>query len=216
MVVMDPLDTESASSGKTTAMPTMWNTAAIRNRSVPPAHALFAEKRLDCEFFTLVAMAPPPAPTAPSAAHSGDFGPIAHALKEMYEKRVARPSSLPSCTGAMKIPTAPRRKKWREQSNGYALADIKDADGNIVPKGELLDGLPNCATTAAPNAPLDFFRPWTQQGNQMDRRLQHRQRLGNTPESAWAWPANRRILTTARATPAASRGSQPRADSLGR
>ena len=95
-----------------------------------------------------------------------------------------------------KVPHSPTPEEMAQESNGWALTDIKDEQGNIiVPKGGQLDSfaqLRDDGTTAC--ACWIFAGSWTKNGNQMARRDNSNTGLGNTPGWAWAWPANRRIL----------------------
>jgi formate dehydrogenase major subunit len=94
-------------------------------------------------------------------------------------------------------PEAPSADVVTKELNGRALADIMDANGNIlVRKGQQLSGfgqLRDDGTTAC--GCWIYSGSWTEAGNQMARRDNaDPSGLGNTPGWAWAWPLNRRVL----------------------
>src|SRR5699024_2580228 len=95
-------------------------------------------------------------------------------------------------------PYEPTPAELAKEANGYALADIKDNDGNVVvAKGKLLDGFSQLKDDGTTSSGVWIFcGSWTEQGNQMARRdnTDTSGGLGVTPNWAWSWPANRRIL----------------------
>ena len=118
-------------------------------------------------------------------------------IKALYEKEGGKvPEPILNLSWPYKVPHSPTPEEMAQESNGWALTDIKDEKGNIiVPKGGQLDSfaqLRDDGTTAC--ACWIFAGSWTKNGNQMARRDNSNTGLGNTPGWAWAWPANRRIL----------------------
>ena len=118
-------------------------------------------------------------------------------LKEMYLKEGGKvPEPIINLNWPYKVAHSPTPEEMAQESNGWALIDLKDDKGNIiVPKGGQLDGfaqLRDDGSTAC--ACWIFAGSWTKNGNQMARRDNSNSGLGNTPGWAWAWPANRRIL----------------------
>ena len=118
-------------------------------------------------------------------------------LKEMYLKEGGKvPEPIINLSWPYKVAHSPTPEEMAQESNGWALIDLKDDKGNIiVPKGGQLDGfaqLRDDGSTAC--ACWIFAGSWTKNGNQMARRDNSNSGLGNTPGWAWAWPANRRIL----------------------
>lgn len=118
-------------------------------------------------------------------------------LKEMYLKEGGKvPEPIINLNWPYKVAHSPTPEEMAQESNGWALTDLKDDKGNIiVPKGGQLDGfaqLRDDGSTAC--ACWIFAGSWTKNGNQMARRDNSNSGLGNTPGWAWAWPANRRIL----------------------
>jgi len=121
------------------------------------------------------------------------------ALRELYQKdggKVAEP--LLNLAWPYRDPKSPSPEEMAKEMNGRALADVldpKDPTKVLVKKGEQLpnfavlrdDGSTMCATWI-------YAGSWTQAGNMMARRDNTDVGLGNTPNWAFAWPANRRIL----------------------
>lgn len=94
-------------------------------------------------------------------------------------------------------PLEPTAEELAKENNGYALADLKDANGNIIAKkGELLSGfalMRDDGTTSGGN--WIYAGQWTEKGNQMaNRDNSDPSGLGNTLGWAFAWPMNRRII----------------------
>ena len=81
--------------------------------------------------------------------------------------------------------------------NGRALADLKDASGQILVKaGQQLDGFAQLRDDGTTMSGCWIFSgSFTEKGNQMARRdASDPREAGIAPGWAWAWPANRRIL----------------------
>lgn len=199
MVVMDPLETETA---------TFWQNhgdahdvdpskimTTVFNLPVP----CFAEENgsivnssrwLQWHFAGQL----PPGDAKPDLAIMGE---LHLRLKKLYETEGGvAPEPILNVNWPYAHPEDPTPEEMAQESNGRALEDLKDDKGNIVvPKGQLLDsfaqlrddGTTTCATWI-------FAGSWTKNGNQMARRDNTDTGLGNTPGWAWAWPANRRIL----------------------
>lgn len=199
MVVMDPLDTETA---------TFWQNHGEAN-DVDPSKIQTEVFRLPVPCFaeeegSIVnssrwlqwhyAGQLPPGEAKPDLAILAE---LHLRLKAMYEKEGGKaPEPILNLDWKYKHPEDPTPAEMAMESNGRALVDLKDDKGNIiVPKGQLLDGfaqLRDDGSTAC--ATWIFAGSWTKNGNQMARRDNTDAGLGNTPGWAWAWPANRRIL----------------------
>ncbi|EJF29561.1 formate dehydrogenase alpha subunit [Enterobacter sp. Ag1] len=94
-------------------------------------------------------------------------------------------------------PDHPESEEVAQESNGYALEDLFDANGNLLAKkGQLLDSfalLRDDGSTAS--GCWIYAGSWTSKGNQMaNRDNADPSGLGNTLGWAWAWPMNRRVL----------------------
>ncbi|AAU37498.1 BisC protein [[Mannheimia] succiniciproducens MBEL55E] len=123
---------------------------------------------------------------------------IREVMLEMYEKE-GGPSidTIKAMTWNYQNPLEPKAHEIAKESNGYALEDLYDANGNLIAKkGELLSSfaqLRDDGTTSAAN--WIYSGQWTPKGNQMDNRdNSDPSGLGNTLGWAFAWPANRRVL----------------------
>lgn len=132
------------------------------------------------------------------AWHDGKIlGHLFMKLRELYqEEGGACPEQVLNMAWDYKDPYDPAPEEVAKESNGYALADLHDEQGNLVlRKGQLLDNfgqLRDDGSTACFN--WVFAGCWTEAGNQMARRDNADSGLGCTPGWAWAWPQNRRIL----------------------
>ena len=118
-------------------------------------------------------------------------------LRELYRSEGgACPEQVLNMAWDYRDPYDPAPEEVAKQSNGYALADVRDDQGNLIlRKGQLLDNfgqLRDDGSTACFN--WIFAGSWTEAGNQMARRDNADSGLGCTPGWAWAWPQNRRIL----------------------
>lgn len=199
MVVMDPLKTETASFWENHGEAHNVDPSKIQTEVFRLPTPCFAEEAGSIVNSSRWLQwhhpgAEPPGEALPDLDILGELHMM---LKEMYEKEGGTaPEPITKLAWHYKNPNAPTPEEMAKESNGYALADLTDSDGNIIrKKGELLDGfsqLRDDGTTEC--ATWIFSGSWTQAGNQMDRRDNTDSGLGNTPKWAWAWPANRRIL----------------------
>lgn len=132
------------------------------------------------------------------AWHDGKIlGHLFMKIRELYEKEGgANPEPILNMNWDFTNNYDPPPEEVARRANGYALADIKDAQGNVVRrKGQLLDDFSQLADDGSTSSFCWVFTgSWTEQGNQMARRDNTDTGLGNTPGWAWAWPQNRRIL----------------------
>ena len=118
-------------------------------------------------------------------------------IKKLYEEEGGTaPEPITKLSWPYSKAHAPTPEEMAQESNGRALANIYDSNGQLLrKKGELLDGFHQLRDDGSTScATWIFSGSWTEQGNQMDRRDNTDSGLGNTPKWAWAWPANRRIL----------------------
>ncbi|WP_084224346.1 formate dehydrogenase-N subunit alpha [Stenoxybacter acetivorans] len=199
LVVMDPLDTETA---------TFWQNHGDAH-DVDPKQIQTTVFRLPTPCFaeeagSIVnssrwlqwhwAGAEPPGEALPDLEIMAE---LMLRLKDLYAKEGGKsPEPILNLDWQYKNPHSPQPEETGKESNGWALADIKDDKGNvIVAKGQQLDAfsqLKDDGSTAC--ACWIFAGSWTKNGNQMARRDNTDSGLGNTPNWAWAWPANRRVL----------------------
>lgn len=117
---------------------------------------------------------------------------------EMYEKEGGPGfEQIKAYSWNYRNPLEPTAEELAKENNGFALEDIKDADGNVlVKKGQLLPSfglLRDDGTTSAGN--WIYTGQWTEQGNMMARRDNaDPSGLGITLGWAYAWPLNRRTI----------------------
>ena len=120
-------------------------------------------------------------------------------IRALYKKEGgAFPDPVQNLTWNYRNPMAPTAEELAKEYNGRALADVMDpADPTkvLVKAGEQLGGFAQLRDDGSTACGTWIFAGcWTQAGNQMARRDNTDVGLGNTPNWAWAWPANRRIL----------------------
>lgn len=199
LVIIDPLATETSSFWQNHGEEHDVDTAAIQTEVFRLPSSCFAE-----EDGSIVnsgrwlqwhwAGAAPPG----EAWHDGKIlGHLFLKIRELYEKEGgANPAPILNMAWDYADPFDPKPEEVAKESNGRALADLHDEQGNLIlRKGQLLDDfsqLRDDGTTASFN--WIFAGSWTEKGNQMARRDNADSGLGCTPGWAWAWPQNRRIL----------------------
>lgn len=121
-------------------------------------------------------------------------------LRELYQQEGgAFPDPILKLSWPYQIAERPSAEELAREFNGTALADVtdpKDPTKVLVKAGEQLAGfgqLRNDGSTAC--GCWIFSGSWTAAGNMMARRDNtDPSGLGNTPNWAFAWPANRRII----------------------
>lgn len=123
---------------------------------------------------------------------------IREAMLELYREEGGRGrESFEAMTWNYEIPHEPNPDELAKENNGFALADIKDAQGNIiVKKGELLSSFAQLRDDGTTSSGCWIYTgQWTPKGNQMaNRDNADPSGLGNTLGWAFAWPLNRRII----------------------
>ena len=200
LVVIDPLDTETAN---------FWQDYGPQNPS-DPAKIQTEVFQLPCTCFaeedgSLVNSARWlqwhwKAAEPPGEARTDIFivAGLYHRMKALYAKEGgAFPDPLLNLTWHYADPDEPTAAELAKEMNGRALADLKDAGGNVVLKaGQQLDGFAQLKDDGTTMAGCWIFTGcYTEKGNQMARRdATDPREAGITPGWAWAWPANRRIL----------------------
>lgn len=121
-------------------------------------------------------------------------------LRAAYEKEGgAVPEPIVKIDWPYRIPNSPSAEELAKEYNGRALVDLtdpKDPGKVLVKAGEQLSGfgqLRDDGTTAS--GCWLYTGAWTQAGNQMARRdSSDPTGIGQTLQWAWSWPANRRIM----------------------
>jgi formate dehydrogenase major subunit len=200
LVVMDPLDTETAHFWQDFGPQNPSKPADIQTEVFQLPTTCFAEENgslvNSARWLQWHWKAAEPPGNAKSDLYimSGIF----HRMREMYRKQGgAFPDPILNLTWNYTDPVDPDPEELAKEMNGRALVDLKGASGSVeTPAGRLLDSfaqLRDDGTTAA--GCWIFTGCYTEKGNQMARRDTADPRdQGIAPNWAWAWPANRRIL----------------------
>jgi formate dehydrogenase major subunit len=200
LVVMDPLDTETAR---------FWENFGPQNPSAPA--------KIQTEVFQL--------PTTCFAEENGSLvnsarwlqwhfkaadppgdaqsdlwimAGIFHRMREMYRKEGgAFPDPLLNLTWDYTDPRDPDPEDLAKEMNGRTLTDIKDVSGTVTLRtGQLLDTFAQLRDDGLTASGCWIFSGcYTEKGNMMARRdATDPREQGIAPNWAWAWPNNRRIL----------------------
>jgi formate dehydrogenase major subunit len=200
LVVMDPLDTETARFWEDFGPQNPSDPASIQTEVFQLPTTCFAE-----ENGSLVsssrwlqwhwkAAEPPGEAKSDLWIMSGLF----RRMQEMYRKEGgAFPDPILNLSWAYTNPTEPEPEELAKEMNGRALVDIKDASGAVTMRaGQLLDGFAQLRDDGTTMSGCWIFAgSFTEKGNQMARRdATDPREQGIAPNWAWAWPANRRIL----------------------
>lgn len=120
-------------------------------------------------------------------------------IKELYEQEGGKApyDAIKSLTWDYSHKDEPPADELAREYNGKALADLTDANGNvIIKKGQQLSSFAQLKADGTTASGIWIFcGSWTEAGNQMARRdPTDPSGFGITPGWAWAWPLNRRIL----------------------
>jgi len=119
-------------------------------------------------------------------------------VRDLYKKEGGQyPDPILNVSWAYADASHPPLAQAAMELNGRALADLKDATGQVVAKaGQQLPGfalLQDDGTTMCGN--WIYSGMWTEAGAQIQRRgTEDPSGLGIYPNWAWSWPANRRVL----------------------
>jgi formate dehydrogenase major subunit len=120
-------------------------------------------------------------------------------LRELYRKEGGKfPDPILNLTWNHKNPAEPDPAELAREFSGRALADVIDPKTKAVLRkaGEQLDGFAQLRDDGSTACGCWIFSgAWTEKGNLMARRDNtDATGIGNTPNWAFAWPANRRVL----------------------
>jgi formate dehydrogenase major subunit len=200
LVVMDPLETETAHFWQDFGPQNPSNPADIQTEVFQLPTTCFAEENGSLVNSARWLQWHWKAAEPPGNAKSDLFimSGIFHRMREMYRKQGgAFPDPILNLTWNYTDPVDPDPEELAKEMNGRALVDLKGANGSVETQaGRLLDSfaqLRDDGTTAA--GCWIFTGCYTEKGNQMARRDTADPRdQGIAPNWAWAWPANRRIL----------------------
>jgi formate dehydrogenase major subunit len=201
LVTIDPLATETAEFWKNHEHYNEVDTASIQTTVFRLPSTCFAEEDGSLVSSSRVLQwhwkgAEPPAQALPDTEIIGG---IFTRLRAMYQKDGgAFPDPIVNLSWPYRDPTGPLPEEIAKVINGKAITDLVDpADPTktIAKAGEQLAGFGQLRDDGSTSSGCWIFAgSWTQAGNQMARRDNTDSGLGNTPNWAWAWPANRRIV----------------------
>ena len=199
VVVMDPLQTETARFWQNHGEYNDVDTAKIQTEVFELPTTLFAEEEGSLSNSSRWLQWHWQAQDAPGECRSDIeiMSGLFLRMKEMYRKDGgAFPDPILNLTWNYAITDAPTPMELARELNGYTLAPIQDAAGTAIPAGKQLDGfaqLKDDGTTAC--GCWIYSGCFTEKGNTMARRDNTDPgNRGIAPNWAFAWPANRRVL----------------------
>jgi formate dehydrogenase major subunit len=202
LVIMDPLETETAEFWKSHGEFHQVDSKAIQTEVFRLPTTCFAEERGSLVSSSRVLQWHWQGVEPPGKARSDIeiMSELFLRLKQAYVKDGGKfPDPIVNLTWPYAKPASPTPEELAMEFNGKALGDVldpKDPTKVLAKKGEQLASfalLRDDGSTASGN--WIWCGSWTQAGNQMGRRDNSDPTgIGNTLNWAWAWPANRRVL----------------------
>jgi formate dehydrogenase major subunit len=202
LVVMDPLQTETARFWENHGPYNDVNTAAIQTEVFELPTTCFAEDEGSLSNSSRWLQWHWPAQKPPAEARSDiDIMADLHLrLRELYRREGgAFPDPILNLHWPYQIAHTPRPDELAREINGYTVEAIPDpADPSRVatPAGKQLDGFAQLRDDGKTACGCWIYSGcFTEAGNMMARRdASDPNERGIAPKWAWAWPANRRIL----------------------
>ncbi len=201
LIVMDPLDTETARFWQDFGPQNPARPAEIQTEVFQLPTTCFAEESGSLVNSARWLQWHWKAAEAPGEAKSDLWimSGIFRRLRALYRKEGGAFSDpILNLTWDYTDPAAPDPEELAKEMNGRALADLVDpATGSVTAKaGTLLDGFAQLRDDGSTASGCWIFSGcYTERGNQMARRdATDPREQGIAPNWAWAWPANRRIL----------------------
>jgi formate dehydrogenase major subunit len=202
LVVMDPLETETAEFWKAHGEFHEVDSSKIQTEVFRLPTTCFAEERGSLVSSSRVLQWHWQGAEPPGKARS-DIEIMSELFLRLKKAYVAEggkfPDPIVNLTWPYAKPSSPTPEELAMEANGKALADVfdpKDPTKVLAKKGEQLGSfalLRDDGSTSSGN--WIWAGSWTQAGNQMGRRDNSDPTgIGNTLNWAWAWPANRRVL----------------------
>jgi len=202
LVIMDPLETETAEFWKAHGEFHVVDSSKIQTEVFRLPTTCFAEERGSLVSSSRVLQWHWQGAEPPGKARS-DIEIMSELFLRMKKAYVVEggkfPDPIVNLTWPYAKPSSPTPEELAMEANGKALADVfdpKDPTKLLAKKGEQLATfalLRDDGSTASGN--WIWAGSWTQAGNQMGRRDNSDPTgIGNTLNWAWAWPANRRVL----------------------
>lgn len=199
LVVMDPLETETAAFWENHGIYNDVDSASIQTEVLELPTTCFAEDEGATVNSGRWLQWHWPGATAPGEANTDNWimANIFQRVRRLYEQEGGVvPEPILNLTWDYADPLHPTSAELAMELNGKALVDLPGDNGPARGQGEQLSGfgeLRNDGTTAA--ACWIYTGCWTEDGNMMARRdNSDPSGMGIHQNWAFAWPANRRIL----------------------
>ena len=216
LVVMDPLNTETANFWRNEGPQNPADPAAIQTEVFQLPTTCFAEEDGSLVNSARWLQWHWKAANAPGLAKS-DLWIMSQIFRRMKEKcRVeggAPADAINALTWVYTNPDEPDPEELAKEMNGRALADLKDDSGAVTVKaGKLLDGFAQLRDDGSTASGCWIFSGcYTEKGNTMARRdASDPREQGIAPNWAFAWPANRRILYNRASADASGKAWNPK------
>lgn len=200
LVVMDPLETETANFWQDHGAQNPSDPAAIQTEVFMLPTTCFAEEDGSLTNSARWVQWHWKAADGPGESQSDIWimSSIFRRMQAMYRKSGgAFPDPILNLSWDYLDPNSPSPEELAKEINGKALVDIKDAGGGVVLKaGQQLDGFAQLRDDGTTSSGCWIYAGvWTGKGNIMARRdATDPREQGLAPNWAFAWPANRRIL----------------------
>jgi formate dehydrogenase major subunit len=201
LVVMDPLDTETAHFWEDHGPQNPSDPSVIQTEVFQLPTTCFAEENGSLVGSTRMLQWHWKAAEAPGEAKSDLFimAGIFHRMREKYRQEGgAFPDPILNLSWNYAEPSEPDPEELAKEMNGRALVELKDPTSGAVIKaaGQLLDGFAQLRDDGSTASGCWIFSGcFTEKGNMMARRdTTDKRDAGIAPNWAWAWPVNRRIL----------------------
>jgi formate dehydrogenase major subunit len=202
LVVMDPLQTETARFWQNHGEHNDVDTAKIQTEVIELPTTCFAEDTGSLVNSGRWLQWHWAGGTPPGEAHHDTWimGQIYLRLKALYQKEGGPvPEPIVNLDWRYKDPAEPSPDELAKELNGAALEDIMDPNDPtkvLIAKGKQLPGFAALRDDGKTNGACWIYSgSYTEAGNQMARRdTSDPDETGAYPKWTWSWPANRRIL----------------------
>jgi formate dehydrogenase major subunit len=202
LVVMDPLQTETARFWQNHGEHNDVDTAKIQTEVIELPTTCFAEDTGSLVNSGRWLQWHWAGGTPPGEAHHDTWimGQIYLRLKALYQKEGGPvPEPIVNLDWRYKDPLEPSPDELAKELNGAALEDIMDPNDPtkvLIAKGKQLPGFAAMRDDGKTNGACWIYSgSYTEAGNQMARRdTSDPDETGAYPKWTWSWPANRRIL----------------------
>ncbi len=200
LVVMDPLQTETARFWENHGEYNEIDPASVRTEVFELPTTCFAEDEgsLTNSSRTLQWHWPGQAPPAEARTDIDIMADLYIRIRDKYRRDGGKfPDAIQNLRWPYLVPHAPKPEEIAKEINGYAIEDVKDAQGNVVvAAGRQMPSFALLTDDGKTSAGCWIYTGcYTEAGNMMARRdNSDPSGLGIYQNWAFSWPANRRIL----------------------